>query len=129
MAVRTPAEIRAQITQYIIENYNGEITGEQVRSILTDIIDTFEPYLSVGALLPVADEDVDINTGGTWVEYPKAFPEGTKVVPNVVEIIGTNGARVLGYSISQDSATRHLGFTIYPMMAGKLKYTANPIIL
>jgi len=123
----TASEINALITQYIIENNNGEITGEQMRTILFKLVELCDG-MSGGVSDYEARKGITVTTGGTVVEFETEWPEGTDVLV-IPTIITESGIKVDGWKKEQFSATKHSQFTITPIMNGILDYVAFPIIL
>lgn len=123
--IKTPAEIRAMVTQYIIENNNGEITGEQMRTILIDLIDTMESGITTGTEQSKSKKDIPVTTDGTWISFDEPFAEGTEVLV-LYEVRSDTGVKI-ACDFLQESATQHEKFKITPIWNGTLKYVAFPV--
>jgi len=97
MTVQTIADLKTAITNNITTNGNGDITGAQLRSLLTDVVDTLESMTPSAALwqdvvfINSSDSPYDVQT----TDAGKIIAVDTSAGNVVVNLTTVNAAQMI----------------------------------
>ena len=84
MAVRSKMEQKERIVQLLPDNDTGDISAEDVRALLTDIVDSYPEPGSGGTVVPVQQP----TTYARWQTVDANLPDAAELIAN-----GTEGDR------------------------------------
>ena len=119
MAVKSWNDLKSYVQQYFLENYDEEITAEQLRVILIDLIDTISMYLSSNEG-QIRKGAANVLTSGSQIVFDTPFSDTSYVV--------------LGNCFALNNLVLHseydfttTGFKVKPAINGRYKYVAFPV--
>ena len=118
MAVRSWNELKSYVQQYFLENYDEEITAEQLRVFLIDLIDSVAMYFQSNEGT-IRKGTVSVLTSGTQVIFEVPFSD-----TNYVVIGNCFAANNLVLHSEYDFTTT--GFKVKSAINGRYKYVAFP---
>ncbi len=119
MAVRSWNELKSYVQQYFLENYDEEITAEQLRIILVDLIDTISMYLSSNEG-QIRKGAANVLTSGSLVVFDTPFSDTNYVV------IG-NCFALNNLVLHSEYDFTASGFKVKPAINANYKYVAFPV--
>jgi hypothetical protein len=118
MAVKSWNELKSYVQQYFLENYDEEITAEQLRVILIDLIDSTSMYIQSNEG-QIRKGTVNVLTSGTVVTFDTPFAD-----TNYVVIGNCFASNNLVLHSEYDFTT--VSFKVKPAINGRFKYVAFP---
>ena len=118
MAVKTWSELHQYIQQYFTENFDEDITGEQLRVFLTNLLDTVASHV-VSGIEEVRRGRVNVTTAGTLVTFKAEFENDYVIWGKVMA-----GTSKVGHYEYNRTTT---GLMVKPVINGVYEYIAVPL--
>jgi hypothetical protein len=119
MAVKTWTELREYVQANFIENYDEDITAEQLRVFLIDLLDTLSTIL-INGLADMRRGKINVTTAGTYIEFSRPFDD---LDYEVIGMVISGHAKVSFYETDFTVD----GFMVHPLQNGEYRYIAVPL--
>ncbi len=118
MAVKTWTELHQYVQLHFLENYDEDITAEQLRIFLTDLLDTIAAVISSGST-DIQRGKVYCTTSGSWVSFDQEFENLNFVIIGRVY----DGNKII---LHQEYGVTTKGLYVKPVLNGYYSYVAVP---
>jgi len=118
MGVKTWTELHDYVQEHFIENYDEDITAEQLRIFLIDLLDTVSNVI-ISGIADIRRGSVNVTTAGTDITFSRPFDDlDYIVIGNVI-----SGHAVVRHFESDFAADK---FKVTPLQNGIYTYVALP---